>query len=62
MRILYASKGYHPLIGGVETVVRQLAEGVAAVGEAEVLVCHHEAFARASPITPARNNTASAPR
>lgn len=45
MRILYASKGYHPLIGGVETVVRQLAEGVAAVGEAEVLVCHHEAFA-----------------
>src|SRR5690349_21084725 len=41
MRLLQASKAYHPHIGGVETVVRQTAEGLAELGwDSNVLVAN----------------------
>jgi glycosyltransferase involved in cell wall biosynthesis len=44
VNVLFSNKSYHPAIGGVETVVRQLAEGVAARGGATVVTCHERAF------------------
>lgn len=46
MRVLFANKGYFPAIGGVETVVRQLAEGVAERGRATVVTCQERPFRR----------------
>jgi rhamnosyl/mannosyltransferase len=44
MKILHTSKAYAPLVGGVETTVTTLAEGLSRVDgiENEVLVCNHE--------------------
>jgi glycosyltransferase involved in cell wall biosynthesis len=46
VRVVFANKSYYPAIGGVETVVRQLAEGVAGRGSATVVTCHEAAFQR----------------
>ena len=44
MRVLQASKAYTPHIGGVETTVQNLAEGIANFDshESKVLVCNEE--------------------
>lgn len=43
MRVLQVNKFYDPHVGGVETVVRQLAEGLSEQGEeTRVLTCHHD--------------------
>ncbi|MCS4138420.1 rhamnosyl/mannosyltransferase [Salinibacter ruber] len=43
MRILQINKFYHPYVGGVETVARQLAEGGTTHGhEVRVLTCNHQ--------------------
>jgi rhamnosyl/mannosyltransferase len=43
MRVLQVNKFYEPHVGGVETVVRQLAEGLPQQGvETRVLTCQHE--------------------
>ena len=48
LRILHVNKRYAPHIGGVETVVRQLAEGMAARGHTSTVLCMAE---RASDAT-----------
>ncbi len=49
MKVIQASKAYYPHIGGIETVVQQLAEGVCGRHgiESEVIVCS-ETFRRSS--------------
>jgi rhamnosyl/mannosyltransferase len=42
MRILLVNKAYHPRIGGVETVVRQLAAGMARAGHEVSVLCFGE--------------------
>jgi rhamnosyl/mannosyltransferase len=42
LRILHVNKRYAPHIGGVETVVRQLAEGMAARGHTSTVLCMAE--------------------
>jgi glycosyltransferase involved in cell wall biosynthesis len=44
VNVLFSNKNYYPAIGGVETVVRQLAEGVATRGRASVVTCHARAL------------------
>lgn len=39
LRILQVNKFYHPWTGGVETIVRQIAEGLKDKARMEVLVC-----------------------
>jgi rhamnosyl/mannosyltransferase len=45
-RILHVNKLYSPYIGGVETVLQNLAEGIAPRCEQEILVCQPRGFAR----------------
>ena len=42
LQILYVNKRYAPHIGGIETVVRQLAEGMAARGHTATVLCMAE--------------------
>ena len=42
LRILHVNKRYAPHIGGIETVVRQLAEGMAARGHIATVLCMAE--------------------
>ena len=45
-RILHVNKLYHPCIGGVETVLQNLAEGIASRCEQDILVCQPRGPAR----------------
>lgn len=44
MKIVHTNKAYYPLIGGVETIVANFAEGLSTRPgiDVEVLVCNHE--------------------
>lgn len=47
-KILMLNKGFHPWTGGIETVVRQISEGMSDNYEIEVLACHKESFKNTS--------------
>ncbi|MDP2855938.1 MAG: glycosyltransferase, partial [bacterium] len=50
MKILQVNKLYYPWIGGVETVVRQIAEGLKGKAQMEVLACQPKGKGRVEEI------------
>lgn len=53
-RILHVNKLYHPTIGGVETVLQNLAEGIKDKSEQEVLVCQPRGLASSDVVNGVR--------